>query len=281
MKTHSPTSSENATSAFTLLEVILAVTIAGALLAAAATLLVSVTDVWMERQDRHFFEDHVDGVAEFLQATLTAAGAEITLSSESDDADAPNNSNDSDTPNNSDDSDAPNDPSTPTNPSDTETDTESEENSGGGLLNVAEDPIDWAQPPGFADYQDPLLHFYLKDTPPLLIQTDNAPIVGIEAYLHFKQDEGLSLLWYSPLQEESEDLNDLRRTALSDLITKLEYVYWDESFEKWETETEPQEGEDGEEFTLPRFIKLTFEYEGETKVRTLTIPVPSRSVFLF
>ena len=48
--------------AFTLLEVILAVTIAGALLAGAATLMVSVTNAWIERQDRHFFEDHVDGV---------------------------------------------------------------------------------------------------------------------------------------------------------------------------------------------------------------------------
>ena len=66
--------------AFTLLEVILAVTIAGALLAGAATLMVSVTNAWLEREDRHFFEDHVDGVTEFLQASFSMAGIEIALS---------------------------------------------------------------------------------------------------------------------------------------------------------------------------------------------------------
>ena len=65
--------------AFTLLEVILAVSIAGALLAGAATLMVSVTNAWLERQDRHFFEDHVDGVTEFLQASFSMAGTEIAL----------------------------------------------------------------------------------------------------------------------------------------------------------------------------------------------------------
>ena len=68
--------------AFTLLEVILAVAIAGALLAGAATLMVSVTNAWLERQDRHFFEDHVDGVTEFLQASFSMAGTEIALGDE-------------------------------------------------------------------------------------------------------------------------------------------------------------------------------------------------------
>jgi hypothetical protein len=150
-----------------------------------------------------------------------------------------------------------------------------------GLIRVSEDPIDWSQPPGFADYQEPLLHFKLRDTPPLLVQTENAPIIGVEAFLHFEDDEGLSLLWYTPLQEDSEDLDDLRRTPLSDLVIKVEYVYWDERFEKWESETEPKEGEGDDQFILPRFIKLTFEYEGVTKERTLTIPVTSRNALIF
>ncbi|MDQ8193373.1 prepilin-type N-terminal cleavage/methylation domain-containing protein [Coraliomargarita sp. SDUM461004] len=270
-------------SAFTLLEVILAVTIAGALLAAAATLLVSVTDVWMERQDRHFFEDHVDGVAEFLQASFIVAGTEIALSTNSN---TPGTANETSEPANNEnnaDTNAGTTINVPT-PDNTEVDsnqTENEDDSGSGLISVAEDPIDWSKPPGFADYQDPLLHFKLMETPPLLIQTQNAPTVGIEAFLHFEHDEGLSLLWYTPLQEDSEDISDLNRTPISDLITKVEYIYWDENFEKWETETEAKEGDGDEQFILPRFLKLTFEYRGETKVRTLTIPVPSRSVLLF
>jgi hypothetical protein len=260
--------------------VILAVTIAGALLAAAAALMVSVTNVWMERQDRHFFEDHVDGVTEFLQASFSNAGTEIALGD-------PEETTPPET-------DSPAQPAPapgadgitvgitiPENGQQTARGNEPENSGGVGLVRIAEAPIDWSKPPGYADYQDPLIHFRLNDTAPLLIQTGDAPVVGIEAFLHFEADEGLSLLWYTPLQEDSEDINDLRRTPISDLITKIEYIYWDDRFEGWETETEPKEGEGDEPFILPRFLKLTFEYLGETKERTLTIPVPSRSVLLF
>ena len=267
--------------AFTLLEVILAVAIAGALLAGAATLMVSVTNGWLERQDRHFFEDHVDGVTEFLQASFSMAGTEIALGDK--DASGGSTSNKTDNEietdgsevtvgisgnNNSDGGNSMGDDTT-------------ESTTGSGLVRVSEDPIDWSQPPGFADYQDPLLNFQLNDTPPLLVQTENAPVIGVEAFLHFEDDEGLSLLWYTPLQEDSEDIDDLRRTQISDLITKVEYVYWDERFEKWETETKPKEGENDDEFILPRFLKLTFEYEGVIKERSLTIPVTSRNALIF
>ena len=266
--------------AFTLLEVILAVAIAGALLAGAATLMVSVTNAWFERQDRHFFEDHVDGVTEFLQASFSIAGTEIALGDE----DGSGGSTISETGNEieADGSQVTVDISGNNNlegGNSMEGNTESTASS--GLIRVSEDPIDWSQPPGFADYQEPLLHFKLRDTPPLLVQTENAPIIGVEAFLHFEDDEGLSLLWYTPLQEDSEDLDDLRRTPLSDLVTRVEYVYWDERFEKWESETEPKEGEGDDQFILPRFLKLTFEFEAVTKERTLTIPVTSRNALIF
>ena len=266
--------------AFTLLEVILAVTIAGALLAGAATLMVSVTNAWIERQDRHFFEDHVDGVTEFLQASFSIAGTEIALGDE----DGSGGSTMSETGNEieTDGSQVTVDISGNNNlegGNSMEGNTESTTSS--GLMRVSEDPIDWSQPPGFADYQEPLLHFKLRDTLPLFVQTENAPIIGVEAFLYFEDDEGLSLLWYTPLQEDFEDLDDLRRTPLSDLVIKVEYVYWDERFEKWESETEPKEGEGDDQFILPRFLKLTFEYEGVIKERTLTIPVLSRNALIF
>ena len=267
--------------AFTLLEVILAVAIAGALLAGAATLMVSVTNAWLERQDRHFFEDHVDGVTEFLQASFSMAGTEIALGDEDESGGLTSNKtgNEIETDGSEVTVDiSENNNSNGGNSMDGDT---TESTSGSGLVRVSEDPIDWSQPPGFADYQDPLLHFRLNDTPPLLVQTENAPIIGVEAFLHFEDDEGLSLLWYTPLQEDSEDLDDLRRTPISNLITKVEYVYWDERFEKWETETEPKEGEDDDQFILPRFLKLTFEYEGVIKERSLTIPVTSRNALIF
>jgi prepilin-type N-terminal cleavage/methylation domain-containing protein len=258
---------------FTLLEVILAVSIAGGLLAAAATLMVSVTDAWLKRQDRHFFEDHVDGVTEFLQASLSVAGAEITL--ESDDSSANNQNNPDESG-----GDQANDETEPSINLPT-TGGSGTNDQGSALLRPVEAPIAWQSPPGFANYEEPLIFFRLKERPPLLVQMDDAPITGVEAFLYFAEDEGLSLIWFTPIQEETEDLRDMRRTPLSDLVTKIEYIYWDERFERWETEEEPLEGEGDEEFILPRFLKLTFEYEGVEKERTITLPVPSLNALIF
>ncbi|NBB79618.1 MAG: prepilin-type N-terminal cleavage/methylation domain-containing protein [Verrucomicrobia bacterium] len=248
---------------FTLLEVILAVSIAGALLAAAASLMVAITDAWLKRQDRHFFEDHVDGVTEFLQASFAHAGSEITVEAN----DSPSNNNTESGEN----EDANNQDNR----------NNDQSNQGSALLRKVEEPITWQSPPGFANYEDPLIFFRLKERPPLLVQIDDAPIAGVESYLHFEENEGLSLLWYTPIQEESEDIRDLRRTPISDLVTKVEYIYWDERFESWETEEEPLEGEGNDQFILPRFLKLTFEYEGVEKERTISIPVPSLDALIF
>ena len=263
--------------AFTLIEIILAVSIAGALLAAAASLVVSVSELWVERQDRHFFDDHVDGVTEFIQASLINAGTTIAVNASEE---AANNSSSSGINTNT------------SNPNNTEVgfispikikisgDNKSQFE-GASLIKTDEQPITWSKPPGYADYEDPLLHYSLKDSSPLFIKEDDAPIIGIEAFLYFEKNKGLSILWYTRLQEDSEDLNDLRRTQISDLITKIEYIYWDDKFEKWEIEIKPQESETNGELILPRFVKLTFEYEGESKERIITIPVPSQSVLIF
>ena len=264
--------------AFTLMEIILAVSIAGALLAAAATLVVSVSELWIERQDRHFFDDHVDGVTEFIQASFAHSGTEITVSSPEEQT--VNSSNpigiDSNTPN----TNITEAEIMPSN-NGVQSGNIASEHAGVGLIKTAEQPIVWSKPPGYPEYEDPLLHFSLKDTSPLLIKAEDAPVIGVKAFFYFKKDEGLSLLWYTPLQEDSEDLNDLRRTQISDLITQIEYIYWDDRFKKWENQTDPKESEAGDEFVLPRFAKLTFEYEGEKKERILTIPVPSQSALIF
>ena len=264
--------------AFTLMEIILAVSIAGALLAAAATLVVSVSELWIERQDRHFFDDHVDGVTEFIQASFAHSGTEITVSAPEEQT--VNSSNplgaDSNTPN----TNITEAEIMPSN-NGVQSGNIASEHAGVGLIKTAEQPIVWSKPPGYPEYEDPLLHFSLKDTSPLLIKAEDAPVIGVKAFFYFKKDEGLSLLWYTPLQEDSEDLNDLRRTQISDLITQIEYIYWDDRFKKWENQTDPKESEAGDEFVLPRFAKLTFEYEGEKKERILTIPVPSQSALIF
>jgi hypothetical protein len=251
-----------------LLEVILAITVSGFVLAAAVSFLVSISTIWTERQARNFFEDHVDGVTEFLNASFSSAGVEIALD---DEEDAANESTKVST-------EVPTDASIDASIVVARDDATSNH---GGLVRVADEPVGWARPPGFADYKEPLLNYTLTEAPPILVGIDNAPLVGIDLFLYFEPDEGLSLLWYSTLQEDSEDINDLRRTSISPLVTALSYIYWDDRFENWEEEAEPKEGDGDDQYILPRFIKLIFEYEGETRERTLTIPVPSKSALIF
>ncbi len=263
---------------FTLLEVILAIAITGFLLAGATAFVISVSNIWVDREERNFFEDHVDGVSEFLRASFSNAGMEIALDDRSEDT--------STTTNNEPSGNGPVEinvieVNTPDEASTSPNTNGSTSSSNGGLLRASEEPVGWANPPGFAEYKDPLLNFKLTSTPPLLINIDNAPTIGIDAFLYFEPNEGLSLLWYSLLQEEVEDTEDMRRTEISPLVTGIKYIYWDERFEKWEEEEEPMQGDGNDEFLLPRFIKLTFEYEDETKERTLAIPVPSTNILLF
>ena len=264
----------------TLLEVILAIAVAGFLLAAATSFVVSISNIWMERQDRNFFEDHVDGVTEFIRAAFANSGVEVAL--EDGNGDSSRDAGGQTRP----DGEAPAsaEPRMPAvsirdgNPNRSNNQARTR---AGGLVRSSEQPVGWARPPGFGDYQDPLLNFNLSEVPPLLVGLENAPVIGIDAFLHFDRNEGLSLLWYSVLQEEAESTNDLRRTELSSLVSKITYIYWDDRFRSWEETDTPQEGDGDQQYLLPRFVKLEFQYEGETRERVVTIPVPSKSALIF
>ena len=200
-----------------LIEVVLAIAVAGFVVTSAVSLLVSVTSIWSERSERHFFADHVDGVTEFLNATFAASGTEIVNS-----------------------------------PDENQELIDNEE-----LLDneeLSDEPIRWERPPGFAKYQEPLLNFSMSDNSPILVGLENTPTLGINAFLYFDPDEGLSLLWHSRIQEDVEDINDLSRTLISPLVTKITYIYWDERFEGWEEEERPLEGDGQDQYILPRFL---------------------------
>lgn len=262
---------------FSLLEVILAIAVAGALLAAATSFITSISNIWVTRQERGYFQDHVDGVTEFLNASFSQSGTEITLAS-----------NASETESESDEAlpaeDAVDIPQIEIQAEDETTGSEdATQTDAGSLLHVSETPVGWARPPGFADYKEPLLNFTYQQAPPLL-QSDQIPAdTIIQAYLYFEKDEGLSLLWYSTLQEESEDLDDLQRTLISPLVTGIEYIYWDERFERWETLDAPKADDAGDssDFLLPRYLQLSFTYEAETITRKITIPIPNQYALLF
>ncbi len=260
----------------TLLEVILAIAVAAFVLASAATYVVSISNIWADREERNFFQDHVDGVTEFLKASFANAGTEIAIESqENDNDDNDDNGDEGDEGDEGDDGDDDGDGERGNRTAD------ADGSGSGGLLRVADDPVGWARPPGASDFQDPLLNFKLSTSPPLLVSEGDLPALGVDCFLRFERDEGLSLLWHSILQEEVEDERDLQRTPLSDLVADIRYIYWDERFEQWEEETEPKEGDGQDQFLLPRYLKLVFEYEGAATERILAIPVPSKSALIF
>ena len=164
----------------TLIEVVLAIAVAGFVLAGATAFLVSVSNIWHDRQNSHFFEDHVDGVSEFLKASFNMAGYEIRASegngatrenaAEGSDPTAPEQS-----PN------AENKPPTPK----SRTDHASRAEGSGG--NRIETPIAWEALPGSAGYEDPLLSFSLTTAPPLLVGPDEMPYSKVQLFLHFKK----------------------------------------------------------------------------------------------
>ena len=260
-----------------LLEVILAIAVAGFVLAAAVSMLVSISSIWSERSERHYFVDHVDGVTEFLNATFSSAGVEIALK-----VNRETSTDSGQTANEEGILQLPSVSISRSGAGSTRSGTGATNvDASGGLIRAADEPMGWARPPGFSDSKEPLLNFKLTKAPPLLVGLENAPLLGIDTFLYFDDSEGLSLLWYSTLQEEAEDINDLRRTIISSLVTKIQYIYWDERFEKWEEEDEPMEADGNDQYLLPRFLKLTFEYQDETQERTLTIPVPSKSALIY
>lgn len=264
----------------TLIEIVLAIAVAGFVLASATTFLISVSNIWHERQNRHFFEDHVDGVTEFLKASFTQAGYEIGgETDEENETDSRNNSANNN--NNDNDNEPDNNVSIDVSNGDDSSSNTTENNTSGGLSGTSETPIKWEKLPGSAGYEEPLLNFSLTTAPPLLVGLDEVPFTKVQLYLHFDKSEGLSLLWSSNLQEEVEDERDLRRTMVSPIVKQVKYIYWDETFEKWEETEEPEEGEGDEEYLLPRYLKLVFEYEEEEKERVIAIPVPTQSAFLF
>ena len=71
-----------------LIEVVLAIAVAGFILTAATSFVVSVSSIWSTRAERHFFEDHVDGVMQFLQSSFDRAGIAIATERAGDSGDS-------------------------------------------------------------------------------------------------------------------------------------------------------------------------------------------------
>jgi len=100
---------------FSMIELLLAMAIGGMLLVAAVSLLVTVSQAWANRPaTRDAFDAHINGVANFLHATMEEASLPSVK---------------------------------------------------GGSNAI----VDLQRPVGFSDSDEPLIHFYLREAPPLFV----------------------------------------------------------------------------------------------------------------
>ena len=217
--------------AFTLIEMVVSVALMGIFMAALSFHIASMSNLWINRTDDDFFEQHVDGVVLFLTQVMEASENAGSLDTG---------------------------------------------DSGG-----QNQPVEWARPPGWSDMDDPLLYFRQAEAPALLV-VEGRPLPAIQAYLHFDEDEGLSILWYSALDgEDIEDISDLNRTLISHLVTDFDYAYYESEDEEWEITEDPMEDDD-DTFRLPDFIRLTFTHQEEgARLRSILIPHGSMEIPLF
>tara|TARA_B100001093_G_scaffold73149_1_gene63739 strand:- start:149 stop:859 length:711 start_codon:yes stop_codon:yes gene_type:complete len=218
---------------FSMIELLLAMAIGGMLLVGAVSLLVTVSQAWANRPaTRDAFDAHVNGVANFLHATLEEASLP-------------------------------------------------QANRTGNSV------VDLQRPVGFSDSDEPLVHFYLREAPPLFVWP-NAVATRVHTYLYFDDREGLSFLWFSELQEleknekgklEPEDESDLRKTPISSFCDEIFYCYYGDEDDKegdikeWKVEDDLEENIQSGKFRIPAFIKLVFRWEEEDLERTITLAV--------
>lgn len=220
-------------SGFSMVEMLLALAIGGLLLVGAVSLLVTISQAWANRPaTRDAFDAHVNGVANFLHATLE----EASLQSSS---------------------------------------------------RAGSQVIDLQRPVGFSASEAPLIHFYLREAPPLFVWPKGVA-TRVHAYLYFDEREGLSFLWFSELQEmekndqgfmEPEDEDELRMTPVSTFCSKVFYCYYGDEdakegeIKEWEIEDELEENIQSGKYRIPAFIKLVFDWEEESLERTITLSI--------
>ena len=210
------------TAGFTLLEVLMALTLSAVLLVAALAHIISLANIWAVSDSDDFFRQHVDGVTLFLSNSFARSE---------------------------------------------------------GMENEEEgEPVVWGRPPGYTEFDPPLLTFSLKESPPLLVWEERT-LPGITAHLFHNTRGELTLIWHSR-HSDLEEEDEVRQTQISTFVKKIEYCYYDTEGKQWEMFDRPEEDRDGQ-YLLPDFIKLHFQYEEETYVSPILIPQRGHNVPIY
>ncbi len=255
-------------SGFTLLEIILAVAIAGMVMTAATALLVAAGNAWLLRDDRAFLETHASGVTQFLSSRAQHPRMRVQVDNANQETTQTRQRNGSGNGSINRDGAVS-----------VRVSTESRTNAAATASNTAntsndlsiEHAIRWQALPGASPADEPRLVIPLAAGHPLLVSQLPAE-QSIEGFLQFEAESGLLLLWSSPLQEESpRRADELNRTLISPWVSAVEYLYLDPRNERWErTSTTPYDAQN--EPIAPRFMRLIFSRDGIEAERLISLP---------
>ena len=124
--------------------------------------------------------------------------------------------------------------------------------------------------PGEVGLSDVYLSFFITGKTPLLHAEDQTKQPLLTAYLDFRQNDGLYLIWHGDPEPGKEE-PDMYNLRLSPHVTKVQYAYFDEEFKSWDSTDEPKEEEN--EYPTPEFIELTIQAAGQPE-RVLTFLLP-------
>ena len=241
--------------AFTLIEVLLSITIAGTLLVAAVSLALSMGEVWGNGSGKRLFDQHVRGVTRFLDTVLRQAEPPPEFSDAGSVADAQAGAQEA----------------------------EQERQGGPAALGTetGKEPVVWQRIRGNAYGSEQFLTFELPVSPGVFAWPEQ-PLPFVVCSLRVDPGKGLFLLWKSRIEIDFED-EAPRELLVSRYVTGIRYFYYDadEARPSWEEEDRPRTGTvDGRagEPLVPQRIRLTFEYKGETQETDLIIPTAKLGV---
>ena len=162
-----------------------------------------------------------------------------------------------------------------------------EEATPSALTKAGDQAISLKSPVGYSDTEDPLIYFFLREGPPLLVWP-NGPAGRVHCYLYFEEGEGLSFLWFSEFQElekndkgelEPEDEDELFKTLISPLCDQIFYCYYgdedadSDDIKEWEILEDLDENIESGKYRIPDFIKIVFKWPEEDLERTITLPI--------
>lgn len=247
MKTHSR---KNTKVAFTLIEMLIVLTLGGILLTAATSLLVNLTILRSFPDSSLHFQLHSSNLQRFLESAINADTIPPTVEVAGITEPTENRTQES--------SNAETEPTQPATPiSSSEQD----------------DSTKWAWLPEESQSRPPHLEFSLSGELPLLQGTPEANR-SVRAQLHFSEESGLFLVWYYASRENSSQDFEIYQRKLSPWVKALEYAYYDEEMESWDIEDSPTRELGTSEYPLPDYILLTLLDEDTGMENKLQILMP-------